>query len=264
MSTNKINCPLEEYNINTVDLDYILNHQNKDDTIQRFYWWPNPRIINSLCKHLDMNNIRDNIIDVGCGAIPFPKATHLLDFNNNKMPNKVVFKLDLDFERFPYDDKFFNYAHCRHTLEDIQNPQWAFNEITRVCRSGYIETPSPLIELSRGVDTGEYANKYRGYIHHRYIVWSELSTNTLHFLPKFPIIEYCINDEALKRYTHIANNYPVYWNNYYIWDETRPPNIVVHRNDIDFNIRNIYYRLLNDALLNSIQYTNFFIETLSK
>ena len=60
----------------------------------------------------------------------------------------------------------------------------AFNEITRVCKTGYIETPSPLIEFSTNVDSGD--SPYKGYIHHRYFVWSDIKTNTLYFLPKYP------------------------------------------------------------------------------
>ena len=30
---------------------------------------------------------------------------------------------------------------------------------------------------------------YCGYIHHRYIVWTDIETNTLYFLPKYPFLE---------------------------------------------------------------------------
>jgi len=37
-------------------------------------------------------------------------------------------------------------------LEDIQNPNFAISEIFRVSQKGYIETPSPLIEITYGVE----------------------------------------------------------------------------------------------------------------
>jgi len=169
-----------------------------------------------LSKYLDRYRITDNIIDVGCGNIPFEPATYVLDFKDVRDDNRIVFKYDLDFDKFPVSDNYFNFVYSRHTLEDIQNPQNAFNELCRVSPRGYIETPSPLIELSRGVDV---FGDYRGYHHHRYIIWSNVSDNTLHFLPKYPLVEnISIDRDTEKVYNFIGNNYPLYWNNYYFWD----------------------------------------------
>jgi len=52
-----------------------------------------------------------------------------------------IHKIDIDFDIFPFSDDTFETSYSRHTLEDIQNPNHAFNEIVRVSKRGYIETP---------------------------------------------------------------------------------------------------------------------------
>lgn len=263
-TSEKLYNPMELYTLNTMPVDLIA-HQDEteggENQITRFFWYSNPLLLGALCKYLQRRNIRDNIIDVGCGFAHFPLATHLLDFNTTSSnSDKTIFKLDLDFEKFLYQDAFFNFVYCRHVLEDIQNPQNAFNEFVRISKSGYIETPSPLVELMRGVDS---FGLHRGYIHHRYFVWSDYATNTLFFLPKYPLIEsrdYDFNELFhLPQKYDLLNKYPVYWNNYYIWDETRSPKIIVYRNGINMEIRSDYLRLLQVAIMSSIEYTNYFI-----
>jgi hypothetical protein len=205
--------------------------------------------------------VSDKIIDVGCGHVPFEPATHVLDFKDVGHDGRTVLKLDLDFDTFPVSDMFFNFVYCRHTLEDIQNPQHTFNELCRISPRGYIETPSPLIELSKGIDA--FGN-FRGYCHHRYIVWSDVSDNTLYFLPKYPLVEHILVGDEFERVNNfIANNYPLYWNNYYFWDKENPPKMCAYRNGINMNIVTDYARLLLNAVNKSIEYTNSFISRFS-
>jgi hypothetical protein len=141
-------------------------------------------------------------------------------------------------------------------LEDISTPFFAFNEITRVSKQGYIETPSPLIEIMKSVDGNA---QHRGYHHHRYIVWSNKDTNTLYFLPKMPLIEHIIFDEEImKKLYFTANTVPLLWNNYYIWDETMTPNIIVYGYNTDYDFIKNYTNLINEAIDKSIEYTNSF------
>lgn len=250
--------PLELYSLKTVN--NFSNIVGADDRMINKFWNPNPLLLDKLCEYLDIKGIANNILDVGCGSTPFPKATHLVDFDENAIKNKEIFKIDLDFEKFPHVDDYFNFIYCRHTLEDIQNPTHAFNELVRIGKSGYIETPSPLIEIMKG--TGN--DNYRGYCHHRYIVWSELETNTLNFLPKYPLIEGIKFDEnIIRKFNFLANNYSVYWNNYYKWDSENQSKVVIYRNGINFNIIKDYVNLINKAIYSSFFYTNKFIESLS-
>lgn len=251
-----------EYTLDLIDYDQIPFDKYKDsDKLTNIYWFPNPKIIRLLSKLLNRLNITSNVIDVGCGKTPFPNATHVLDFTLENNSNLNQIKLDLDYEQFPHIDNYFNFVYCRHTLEDIQNPHNAFNEFTRISKCGYIETPSPLIEMMRGAEVG---SEYRGYIHHRYFVWSNLETNTLYFLPKLPIVEHLnVIPELTKKLLYICNNYPVYWNNYYLWNPDKPPKIHIYRHGINFEIREDYGKIILDAIYESIKYTNHFVQYLS-
>lgn len=86
-----------------------------------------------------------------------------------------VIKIDIDKDKIPFVDNYFDFVYCRHVLEDIQNPDFAYNEIVRVSKAFYIEIPSPFTEISRVIDA-EYSfnlynnNLYRGYIHHKHIL----------------------------------------------------------------------------------------------
>lgn len=252
------------YNTETIDLESLIVKEDSNDKINVFYWYPNEVLIKKIERHLFRLNITDNILDVGCGRSSFPSSTHLLDndFSNIDTYGKTTIKFDLDFDKFK-DNTSFNFVYSRHTLEDLQNPQNAFNELIKISPKGYIETPSPLIEFSRGVDSDlnwVKSESYRGYKHHRYIVWSDIDNNTLYFLPKYPIIEHCHVSESTKRLmNYIANNYPLYWNNYYYWDEQDKPKICV-LNNINFNDYNNY---LTVAINKSIEYTKHFINKLS-
>ncbi len=239
--------------------EHVVNH----------YWYVHPIIIQKLIDYCKKHNC-NTVIDVGCSDIAFPEATHCVDFSDKistvghiSIENKM--KIDIDFQQIPHRDKFFDFCYCRHTLEDIQNPDFAFKEMMRCSKRGYIETPSPLIELLRRVDgstmNGDPNLNYRGYIHHRYIVWTNRKTNTIYFLPKYPVVEYINFDKTfLKQMTYVANKYPVYWNNYYVWDnETNKPSVVVYKNGVNFKILDDYSNLLYEAIMCSFENTQHFI-----
>lgn len=241
------------------DSDHVMNH----------YWYLHPVIIQKLIDYCKRHNCK-NIIDVGCSDISFPAATHCVDFSDKisdvgHVPTENKIRIDIDFQKIPRPYKFFDFCYCRHTLEDIQNPEFAFQDMVRCSQRGYIETPSPLIELLRRVDgstiDGDPSLNYCGYIHHRYIVWTNRKTNTLYFLPKYPLVEYVKFDSTfIKRMTYVANKYPVYWNNYYVWDdETKPPNVVVYKNGVNFKILSEYSTLLYESIVCSFENTQHFI-----
>jgi hypothetical protein len=54
-------------------------------------------------------------------------------------------------------------------MEDMGNPFLLIKEMERVAKAGYIETPSPIAEMGRGVDGS--SPPFRGYHHHRFVVW---------------------------------------------------------------------------------------------
>ena len=236
----------------SLDLVPSLNHvdvsQDSDKIINK-YWYVNPLIQKRLVD--DCSN-STAVLDIGGGPFPFPGATHVID----AVPGPNVATLDIDHEPNPATDKFFDFVYCRHTLEDIQNPLFVFQELVRVAKRGYIETPSPLVEVTRGVDGDD--SKHRGYIHHRYIIWSNRETNTLHCLPKYPILEHItFNLDFLQKSVALLNKYSVYWNNYYTW--TNNPSIVVYRHGINMDITKDYVNLITRAINESMEYTNYFV-----
>ena len=259
-------------NINIIDnIDSVNENLGECETVVRHYWWRNEIIVSKLVAYLNNRNVNSNIIDIGCATIPFEKATHVVDFEDetNKLqliPQSNRFNIDLDLDKIPVVDNFFNFVYCRHTMEDIANPEFALREMMRVSPKGYIDTPSPLIECLRNIDGINHDNRniglnYCGYIHHRYIVWSNKKNNTIYFLPKYPIIEYLMwNPILLKKLTYIANHYPVYWNNYYFWDENNSPNIIVYRHGVNFKTdTGDFPKLLLEGIYLSIEYTNHFL-----
>ena len=128
------------------------------------------------------------VLEIGPGHSPFSKATYFCGWTmeeKGRLPNYKT--ADASTEKLPYEDKEFDFVYCRHVIEDLWNPVNALKEISRITKAGYIETPSALCEMSKDVDGGTNV-PYRGYNHHRYIVWND--RGTLNILPKFPIIEY--------------------------------------------------------------------------
>jgi hypothetical protein len=233
------------------------------ETLVHKFWYVHPLINERLLNHCT-TKAYSKILDVGAGPYPFPKATHLIDAT----PGPQVTVVDIDYEPIPFPPNHFNFVYCRHTVEDIQNPLFVCQELFRSAPNGYIETPSPLVEITRGVDsnmilaTQQVPSAYCGYIHHRYIVWSDLKTNTLYCLPKYPLVEYTEYSPAfLKKQIAILNNFPVYWNNYYRWDKDHPPSVVVYRNGINMKIGEDYPALLTRAVTESIEYTNSFVRS---
>jgi len=241
---------MAQYTLDTIEsLDKVDNTAVNSDKLINKFWFVHPLIQQQLvngCSH------SATVLDVGAGPFPFPKATHLID----TIAGPNVYKVDIDHEPLPFPDKFFDFVHCRHTVEDIQNPLFVFQELARVAKRGYIETPSPLVEITKGVDGG--SPQYRGYIHHRYIVWSNKETNTLYCLPKYPILEHIqLSPDFQKKSIAILNKYSVYWNNYYTWIDN--PSIVVYRHGINMDINKDYANLITKAINESIQYTNHFV-----
>jgi SAM-dependent methyltransferase len=70
---------------------------------------------------------------------------------------------------WPFDDGMFDYVLCMQTLEDVRDPVRVCEEIARVGRAGYIETPSAATELTRGVQSPHWC----GWQHHRWLVEEE-------------------------------------------------------------------------------------------
>lgn len=94
----------------------------------------------------------DKVLDMGSGHIPFPLATHLADIaleNHHYGRAGVPFKhvqgkpvFECDVENTPFEDKEFDFVYCSHVLEHTKNPEKACEELMRIAKRGYIETPA--------------------------------------------------------------------------------------------------------------------------
>jgi SAM-dependent methyltransferase len=91
----------------------------------------------------------DKVLDIGSGGGPFPLATHLCDHYPGETTHRAEALARDDrplvvcnIERLPYRDKAFDFVFCSHVLEHVANPAKACQEIMRVGKRGYIETPT--------------------------------------------------------------------------------------------------------------------------
>jgi hypothetical protein len=179
------------------------------------------------------------VLEIGPGQTPFARASVFVDWQAwPNLEGRSMHVLDINQDRLPFPDQSFDFVYCRHTLEDIYNPFWVCREMARVGRAGYIETPSPVAECCRGVDGGSPG--WRGYHHHRYIIWVE--DGTLMFVPKYPFIEHLDFGEAEAQMVTILNADPIFWNTYFFWDGPLQYRVLQH--DQEFRIAADYREIL--------------------
>ena len=152
------------------------------------------------------------VLDVGAGHIPFANATHTVDLVPKTRDNMQSIALNFRHAALPFPDKFFDFVFCRHTAEDMDDPLRMLEEVRRVGKRGYIETPSPLSEVCRGIDGG--SPPWRGYNHHRHLIWEK--DNTLFLLPKLVPLEHFALDDA--KHIALLQAAPALGNTYLLWE----------------------------------------------
>lgn len=116
----------------------------------------------------------DMVLDAGCGGQPLPWAQiHIdkdFDHGNDRDGMPVPRQMNIiqaDICSMPFDDKTFDWALCIHVLEHVASPEKACEELMRVARRGFIETPWRGSEI------------FAGYPSHRWLI--SLEGNTLVF-----------------------------------------------------------------------------------
>jgi hypothetical protein len=196
----------------------------------------------------------DRVLEVGPGECPFPRADMYVDFVDIPGLNNLI-KCDLATDTLPFKDKEFDFVYARQILEDMFNPFHLIREMSRVSKAGYIECPSPAVELGRGVDC--HSPPYRGFYHHRWIVW--MFGKELRLIPKYPFMEYLKFDE--ERTDKILEQ-ERYWNTYCLWQDEI---IVRHmQHPIDYSIPRDYGMILGQAIERSIESTDVFFASITK
>lgn len=213
------------------------------------FWAPNQKVLDYIDSTIPVGS---SVLDVGPGHAPFKRATHSVDFVDVPgVPNMK--KCDLANEPLPYGDKEFEFVFARHVLEDMYNPFPLIKEMQRVGKAGYIECPSPMAELGRGVDGG--SPPFRGYHHHRFIVW--VFGGQLRLISKYPMIEYLKFNEAQIDELLAQDRY---WNSYYLWNDSID---VAHRQSpLDFSIPRDYALILQEAMERSKEATDIFFSNI--
>jgi predicted SAM-dependent methyltransferase len=237
-----------DFNVNTItNFDLPLEKSN----ITNLYWYSNPDIYKGIINFCLKNNFK-KILEIGPGKQPFPLATTIVGFNEI-IPN--VINVNIEHTPLPFEDQSFDFLYCRHVLEDINYPTFALKEMFRVSKCVYIETPSPMVEMSRYIDAernNDLQNNLRGYFHHRSFVWT--FDNKIYILPKHQgVVEYLeLHPDLLKKLCYLLDNYPVYWNNYYLI-ESKDSEIF----DISFKMETYLDEILS-GMEKSINNTNNF------
>lgn len=142
------------------------------------------------------------VLDIGGWGKPFPRADWVMDLmpyegrgvygyethDPERFTEDTWIQRDIcDREPFPFADKSIDFVTCSHTLEDIRDPIWVCQEMQRIARAGYIETPSRLEEQTAGVQ-----GPWVGWGHHRWLV--EVREGRLEFVFKHHVI--CGRDRA--------------------------------------------------------------------
>ena len=180
------------------------------------------------------------VLDVGGWACPFNRANWIIDSGSYQtrgyyekiglprsqggdkeyFSEKTWIQRDFcDKEPWPFEDKFFDFSICSHTLEDVRDPLYVCSELIRVSKRGYIEVPSRLIETCRGVESDSIV----GLSHHRWLV--DISDNHIQFTMKYHIIH---GDLLLSFPPHFVKKIPLdktisylFWDKKFSFAETR-------------------------------------------
>ena len=223
------------------------------------YWQPLKQINNYLGNMITKDM---KVLELGPSIIPFQYATHYCGWDtneSNKLPNYKI--VDFSKDKFPYDDKEFDFTYARHVLEDLYNPFHCMEEISRISKAGYIECPSPIAEICMNAENYPENSKIRwkGYNHHYYMVWNE--DNKLNFLHKFPSVE--IFDSDQKNLEKILEN-PLNWNSYYIWKDKIEYKHFQHSKDFECPIAPSYSDLIERGAKASLNFNEQFRKDLIK
>ncbi len=110
------------------------------------------------------------VLEIGSGGRPHFQSTVLLDRyldDASEREGKVLVQdrrpfLIADGEALPFADKSFDYCVCMHVLEHAFHPDRLLQEMQRVARAGYIETPTEMHDWMFAVPP--YTEIHRWYV----------------------------------------------------------------------------------------------------
>lgn len=268
MTTNMSTTQDEEEVLSIIPLQVTRGHIRYDNTELTKYFTHYMPYVSYVFRYISSFS-NGKVIDFGPGYYPLELATIFVETREEVVKNiqslpgfedKTFYFVNMNNETLPEEanvPQSIDFGYCRHLLEDLYNPLHAFNVITTLCKNGYIETPSPLIEFCKGIQS----HLYRGYLHHYWFVWAEEEDNSLHFLPKFSWVEYVnLPGTLYEDIRKVCNLGGKYWNTYYSWSSTTKPKIVMHTSFGWTTMSDEYILLLVHAIKQSIKSTNSFVK----
>jgi hypothetical protein len=92
------------------------------------------------------------VLDVGSGGNPYPRSDVLLDrLTGAEHRCGVPMMIDrptvfADASKMPFKDKAFDFVIASHILEHVSDPAGFLDELQRIGKAGYIETPNFIFE----------------------------------------------------------------------------------------------------------------------
>jgi len=134
-------------------------------------------------KYLNFNiKAGDKVLDIGSGSDPFPLATYLADFYEEKTSHRTgkLVKDERPFvkcsvENMSFKNKDFDFVYCSHILEHVQNPAKACDELMRIGKRGYIETPTKTSDILFNIERGEEHHHWYITAVGKSLIFAELS-----------------------------------------------------------------------------------------
>ncbi|AGE51569.1 SAM-dependent methyltransferase [Paramecium bursaria Chlorella virus CvsA1] len=118
-----------------------------------------------------------SVIDIGgsAGGWSSKVVDAVVDYNeadwHKERPEVKVFRGNIchpntwdDVLEYVKINGLFDFCICTHTLEDISNPAFVCEQISKIAKGGYIAVPSKHRELAY-----PETPMFRGYVHHRWI-----------------------------------------------------------------------------------------------
>ena len=216
---------------------------NHDVQMINKYWGPIKEITDYVCNSIPEGS---KVLELGPGNVPLSKATHFCGWLNSEKEKLSNYKIvDFSKDKFPYENKEFDFIYARHVLEDLDNPFNCMDEMSRIAKAGFIECPSPIAEICREVENWNVDQKikWRGYNHHHNFVWN--NGDKLNFLHKFPSVEYMkLNDET---FIEKLLEKPINWNTYFMWKDKINYKRYNHPHDYHSPGSNEYYNLILES-----------------
>ena len=162
------------------------------------------------------------VIDVGgghSGDLWDGRVTAVVDLlkNTDLADDVEFFKADIcseiawkNIEADLLKDGKYDFCICRHTLEDLNNPEVTTRWLSKIATHGYIGVPSYLTELGRSSDH-QIGNEWvvegstrviaaaRGYTHHKWIFFSSPTGAVLAY-PKLSWVDALADNFYLEAY----------------------------------------------------------------